>query len=115
MIRTMPVAMMAIDVLCTDRFQRFRAVRKSPSDSRLKLIQITAVARTMPTMRESISADASPDRQPDFEAVAGAGAACVSVIVTPSLHHVARNVAMYGSAPRPEGGGHFHYGVFVVR
>src|SRR5215204_6202624 len=88
MISTMPVAMIAIDVLCTDRFHRFRAVRKSPPDRTLKLIQITAVARIMPTIRESISADARPARQPDFEAVAGTGPACVSVIVTPSLHHI---------------------------
>ena len=62
MISTMPVAMMAIEVLCTDRFHRLRAVRKSPPDRMLNPIQMTARATIIPTMRVSISADASHDR-----------------------------------------------------
>ena len=62
MISTMPVAMIAIDVLWTDRFHRFRAVRKSPPERMLNPIQITASATTMPTMRASISAELNPDR-----------------------------------------------------
>src|SRR5262245_49720713 len=62
MIRTMPVAMIAIDVLWTDRFHRLRAVRKSPPDRMLKAIQIAMSATTMPTSRVSSSLVATIDR-----------------------------------------------------
>src|SRR5262245_54253622 len=55
MIRTIPVAMIAIDVLWTERFHRLRAVKKSPPDRMLKAIQIAPSAITMPTRRVSIS------------------------------------------------------------
>ena len=32
MMSTMPVAMIAIEVLCTERFQRLREVRNAPPD-----------------------------------------------------------------------------------
>ena len=63
MIRTMPVAMMAMDVLWTERFHRFRAVRKSPPDRMLKAIQMTASAMIMPSNRVSSSVSASTERQ----------------------------------------------------
>ena len=42
MMSTIPVAMMAIEVLWTERFHRLRAVRKSPPDRMWKAIQIAA-------------------------------------------------------------------------
>src|SRR5262245_49148751 len=62
MIRTMPVAMTAIDVLWTDRFHRFRAVRKSPPERMLNAIQMATSAITMPSSRVSISDWASTER-----------------------------------------------------
>ena len=56
MISTMPVAMMAIEVLCTDRFHRLREVRKSPPDKTLNAIQMTITAVIIPNSRVSISA-----------------------------------------------------------
>ncbi len=49
MMSTIPVAMIAIDELWTDRFQRFRAVRKSPPERMWNAIQMTASDSTMPT------------------------------------------------------------------
>src|SRR4030067_141297 len=59
---TMPVAMIAIDELWTDRFHRFRAVRNSPPDMMLKPIQMIARAPIMPSSRVSISIDRRSDR-----------------------------------------------------
>ncbi len=74
MISTMPVAMMAIDVLWTERFHRFRAVRKSPPDRMLKATQMTTSAITMPSNRVSISVDASTERhEPDGGRAAAGG------------------------------------------
>ena len=56
MISTMPVAMMAIEVLCTDRFHRLREVRKSPPDKMLNAIQMTIIAVIIPNSRVSTSA-----------------------------------------------------------
>ena len=67
MISTMPVAMMAIEALWTDRFQRLRAVRKSPPDRTSKPIQMTASATTMPNRRTSISVDAHSPRHAEGE------------------------------------------------
>src|SRR5215207_10870654 len=88
MISTMPVAMMAIDVLWTDRFQRLRAVKKSPPDSTLNPIQMTAIATTIPTNRVSSSADARFERHVGVDIVPPVvgTAACTSVIVTLSDH-----------------------------
>src|SRR5262245_54182490 len=55
MIRTMPVAMIAIDVLWTERFQRFRDVRKRPPDRMLNVIQMAARDTTIPSRRVSSS------------------------------------------------------------
>ena len=55
MTRTIPVAMIAIEALCTDRFQRFRAERNVPPDTMLKLIQMMTSAETIPSMRGSTS------------------------------------------------------------
>jgi hypothetical protein len=72
MMSTIPVAMMAMEVLWTDRFQRFRAVRKSPCDRMLKPIQMPASAITKPHRRVSISDDATRER---MRCCADAGAA----------------------------------------
>ncbi len=61
MIMTMPVARMATAELWTDRFHRFRGVRKVPPDMMSKPTQMTASAPTMPSMRVSTSRDASTD------------------------------------------------------
>src|SRR2546428_5756515 len=55
MTRTIPVAMIAIEALCTERFQRFRAERNVPPDTMLKLIQMMTRAATIPSMRGSTS------------------------------------------------------------
>jgi hypothetical protein len=57
----MPVAMMAIDALWTDRFHRFRDVRNRPPDPIWKPIQMTASATTMPMRRVSTSSDRTSD------------------------------------------------------
>ncbi len=62
MMSTMPVAMMAMEVLCTERFHRLRAVRKSPPETMWNAIQIARSAITMPKSRVSISVDANIDR-----------------------------------------------------
>ncbi len=74
MIRTMPVAMIAMDVLWTERFQRLRAVRKSPPVRTLNAIQMAATETTMPSRRVSISVAVSNerhDRAPGCGAVVG--------------------------------------------
>src|SRR5215207_1951379 len=80
MISTMPVAMIAIDALWTDRFHRLRAVRKSPPDHTWKPTQMTASATTMPKRRTSISVDAARARALRRTPIAGgvAGTAVVS-------------------------------------
>jgi hypothetical protein len=57
MMSTMPVAMIAVDALWTDRLNRFRGVRKSPPDITLKPIQMIASAPIIPRRRVSISVD----------------------------------------------------------
>ena len=70
----MPVAMIAIDVLWTERFHRLRAVRKSPPDRMLKAIQMTISAITMPSSRVSSSVLAITSRHPrDGGGVAAGG------------------------------------------
>ncbi len=59
---TIPVAMIAMEVLWTDRFHRFRAVRKSPPETMWNTIQIARSEITMPKRRVSISVDANIDR-----------------------------------------------------
>ncbi len=71
MISTMPVAMMAIEVLCTDRFHRLREARKSPLDNTLNANQMTITAVIIPNNRVSISARLSRHD--------GAGARCCGV------------------------------------
>src|SRR4051812_36160879 len=61
MIRTIPVAMTAVEALWTERFHRLRAVRNVPPDTRLKNTQMIASAATIPNRRVSISVDASSD------------------------------------------------------
>src|SRR4051794_41764699 len=61
MIRTIPVAMTAVEALWTERFHRLRAVRNVPPDTRLKNTQMIASAATIPNRRGSISLDASSD------------------------------------------------------
>ncbi len=80
----MPVAMMAIDALWTDRFHRLRAVRKSPPDKMWKPIQMMASATTMPNSRVSISVDVTTERTPRPASAAGRGkVAGASVVITP--------------------------------
>src|SRR5688572_2143780 len=57
MTSTMPVAMMPIEALCTDRFHRLRGVRKSPPEMTLKPIQMIARAAISPNRRVSTSAE----------------------------------------------------------
>jgi hypothetical protein len=81
MTSTIPVAMIAIEALWTERFQRFLAVRKVPSEMMLKPIQITASAAMSPRRRVSISAARSSDRsEPSPWSVAGGGIAGLSAI-----------------------------------
>src|SRR5258708_24269030 len=61
MIRTMPVAMIAIDALWTDRFHRLRGVRNKPPERMWKPSQMIARAAIMPSRRESISIDRHSD------------------------------------------------------
>jgi hypothetical protein len=56
MMSTMPVAMMPIEALWTDRFHRLRDVRKSPPEMTLKPIQMIARAAIIPRSRVSTSA-----------------------------------------------------------
>jgi hypothetical protein len=56
MTSTMPVAMIAIEALWTDRFHRFRAVRNDPPVATLKPIQMIASAARRPTSLVSMSA-----------------------------------------------------------
>ena len=71
MMSTMPVAMMAIEVLWTERFHMLRAVRKSPPEKTLKPIQMTSTATTMPNRRVSTSAEARRRRQEVDDVVSG--------------------------------------------
>ncbi len=59
MTSTMPVAMMATDDDCTERFHKLRGVRNRPPDSKWKATQISANAAAMPSMRVSSSVDLS--------------------------------------------------------
>jgi hypothetical protein len=56
MIRTMPVAMIAMEALWTERFQRLRGVMKLPPDQKWKPIQMIARAAIIPTAASSPSA-----------------------------------------------------------
>src|SRR6266571_5980514 len=57
MISTMPVAMIAMDALWTDRFHKLRGVRNRPPDRMWKPSQMIANAAIMPSRRESSSID----------------------------------------------------------
>src|SRR5262249_32596032 len=59
---TMPVAMMAMDALWTDRFHRLRGVRKRPPDRTWKPSQMSNSAMIMPTRRVSSSSDCNSER-----------------------------------------------------
>ena len=87
MISTMPVAMIAIEALWTDRFQRLRAVRKSPPEMTSKPTQMIAVATTMPNRRTSISVDESSPRH------AGRVAAGRALVVVPTSAVMTTRVA----------------------
>ena len=72
MTSTMPVAMMATDAVCTDRFQRLRGVRNRPPDSTMwKPIQISASAPTMPSMRVSSLGGFERTRRADAHGLGG--------------------------------------------
>ncbi len=55
MTSTMPVAMMATDDDCTEKFHRLRGVRNRPPESTSKATQISSSAPTMPSIRVSSS------------------------------------------------------------
>ena len=55
MTRTIPVAMIAMDALWTERFQRLRGVRNVPPETMPKPTQMMTSARSIPSMRVSIS------------------------------------------------------------
>jgi hypothetical protein len=63
--------MTAMDELCTDRFQRFRDVRKSPPERMWNATQITARAAIMPARRVSTSVEARNERQSRRVSVVG--------------------------------------------
>ena len=65
MMSTIPVAMIAIEVLCTERFQRLRAVKNAPPDRMWNAIQIAASDTIRPTSRVSTSVDCSAVRHDD--------------------------------------------------
>jgi len=87
MINTMPVAMMAIDALCTERFQRLREVRNAPSESRWKPTQITMSAAIIPARRVSISVEARTDRQSRREVAGDAVDSAARVSLMLSVPH----------------------------
>ena len=47
MTRTIPVAMIATEAVCTERFHRFLGVRNVPPDMKWNAVQITASAISM--------------------------------------------------------------------
>ena len=55
MTSTMPVAMMATDDDCTERFHRLRGVRNRPPESTSNATQISSSAPIMPSIRMSSS------------------------------------------------------------
>src|SRR6267142_2760004 len=59
MMRTIPVAMIAIEALWTERFQRLRGDRNVPPDRMLKPIQMISSATSMPSSRVSTSSERS--------------------------------------------------------
>src|SRR6187551_1952241 len=107
MMSTMPVAMIAMEVLWTERFHMLRAVRKSPPERMLNATQMTITAMTIPNRRVSTSAELTADCQrddggdddcgdgdKDDSDAGGSGVAgtlgCTSVIVTPLSHRIPR-------------------------
>ncbi len=88
MIRTMPVAMMAMDVLWTERFHMFRAVRKSPPDAMLNATQMPIRATTMPNRRVSISVVASSERHDPPGAAVGVLGLGSATVRTSVINHV---------------------------
>src|SRR5262245_19851970 len=109
MIRTIPVAMIAIDVLWTDRFHRLRAVRKSPPDRMLKAIQMAISAITMPSSRVSSSDWASTERHVLLDGGAVVGALGVPTVAgcagerTSVMHHAFSSGEVIPDAPHPSG------------
>src|SRR5258705_1931817 len=86
MIRTMPVVMIATAADWTDRFHRFRGVRKRPPDSMLKASHRMTRAATSPSRRLSTSRPANMDRAVRFGGVVatvGCSIAWASVMTTP--------------------------------
>src|SRR5579859_1736212 len=55
MMSTIPVAMIAMDALCTDRFHKLRGVRNRPPDNTWNPSQMMASASSMPSNRVSSS------------------------------------------------------------
>ena len=83
MMRTMPVAMIAIEALWTDRFERFRGVRKLPPDMRSKPSQITPRPRSIPSSRVSISVTRrNVEMAPPIERRGGVGAVAGALVAS---------------------------------
>jgi hypothetical protein len=110
MINTIPVAMMAMEVLCTERFHRLRDVRKSPPLRMWKAIQIAMSANISPKSRVSISVELTTVRQ--FLPGCGVGLSApdesfgVSTVVICPPWSMTRNEAC--PRPRSPGRGHVH-------
>src|SRR6187551_2905393 len=85
MMSTMPVAMMAMEVLWTERFHMLRAVRKSPPERMLNATQITRMATTMPTERVSTSAEDRRPRQEVDDVVSGCFTGSIAGVSITSL------------------------------
>ncbi len=106
MMSTMPVAMIAIDALWTERFQRLRGVRKVPPDMKLKLIQITASAAIIPSIRVSTSSAWRSDRteRPDgSRGEAASGTVPAWVIVAPPWRGLVWNAPRVAAEPQAQG------------
>src|SRR4029079_2597013 len=97
MIRTMPVAMIAIDELWTDRFQRLRGVRNRPPDRMLNPIQMIASAAIMPSRRVSTSVE----RTSEANVRRGRSALASGAADAEAIRRLGRTWAGSRSAPRP--------------
>ena len=82
MMSTMPVAITAMDALCTERFHRLRDVRKSPPERMWNAVQMTMSAMTMPANRVSISVEAMNERARAMRLVSGECCSLVCVSLT---------------------------------
>ncbi len=107
MMSTMPVAMTAMDALCTERFHKLREVRKSPPDRKWNPVQMITSATTIPAKRVSISVEAMNERARSTTPVLGTCCSLVWVSLTSSAPCEEMNCGSNENVPpTPKGGGH---------